>query len=112
MKLSRAVLLLSGTSVALRFELQKPLDSLPVSGVLSPPSSGSDVPAYRDELVSLHKSLVEISSITYNESAVGKFLVDYLTKRDFVAELQSVPPSNASDSDGKPRFNVLARPGP
>ncbi|KAI3316458.1 Zn-dependent exopeptidase [Xylariaceae sp. AK1471] len=110
MKLIGVALLLSSTSIALRFELQKPLDSSPISAVLSPPSPEFDAPAYRSQLVSLHKSLVEISSVTYDENAVGKFLVDYLTERHFVAELQSVPPSNTSDSNGKPRFNVLAWP--
>lgn len=98
MKLAGAALLLSSTSIAFRLEPQARLES--------------DVPTYRRELVSLHKSLVEISSVTYTENAVGQFLVDYLTERDFVAELQFLPPSNTSDSDNKPRFNVLAWPGP
>ncbi|TRX98075.1 hypothetical protein FHL15_001285 [Xylaria flabelliformis] len=94
MKLAGAALLLSSTSTALL---------------------ESSAPTYRRELVSLHKSLVEISSITYNENAVGQFLVDYLTEQDFVAELEFLPPSNASnafDSAKRPRFNVLAWPGP
>ncbi|KAI0466947.1 hypothetical protein F4859DRAFT_282069 [Xylaria cf. heliscus] len=97
MKLSGAALLLSSTSAAFRLEPRPRLES--------------GAPAYRRELVSLHKSLVEISSVTYTENAVGQFLVDYLTERDFVAELEFLPPSNTSDGE-KPRFNVLAWPGP
>ncbi|KAI1746991.1 hypothetical protein F4782DRAFT_453508 [Xylaria castorea] len=97
MKLAGAALLLSSTSTAFRLDPQAPL--------------GSNAPTYRRELVSLHKSLVEISSVTYTENAVGQFLVDYLTERNFVADLEFLPPSNTSDSE-KPRFNVLAWPGP
>ncbi|KAI8950524.1 hypothetical protein F4801DRAFT_343690 [Xylaria longipes] len=98
MKLAGAALLLSSTSIAFRLAPQVPLEP--------------DAPAYRRELVSLHKSLVEISSVTYTENAVGQFLVDYLTERDFVAWLEFLPPSNTSDGDDKPRFNVLAWKGP
>ncbi|KAI0872000.1 Zn-dependent exopeptidase [Hypoxylon argillaceum] len=114
MKLSGAALLLSGTSLAFHSEPQTPLDApLPAA---AESSSSSSAPSYRDELVSLHKSLVEISSVTYSENAVGRFLVEYLTARDFIAELQCLPPSNDASGgghgDGKPRFNVLAWPGP
>lgn len=103
MKLLNAALLLSSASASRLSQ-----------GHSSPESSA---PSYRAELVSLHQSLVEIASVTYAENAVGSFLVDYLTARNFVAKLQFLPPSNASDSDsapdgGKPRFNVLAWPGP
>lgn len=87
--LAGITLLLSSTSVA------SPLD---------------DAPSYRSELVSLHKSLVEISSITYNEEEVGKFLANYLHDKGFKAELQSLPPSKDA-GDGKPRFNIVAWPG-
>ncbi|KAI1346300.1 hypothetical protein F5Y01DRAFT_321956 [Xylaria sp. FL0043] len=112
MKVAGVARLLSSASIALGLELQKPLDSSSSS------SSSNNAPSYRSELVSLHKSLVEIASVTYSENAVGNFLVDYLTERDFVAELEFLPPANTtstSDSepgDGKPRFNVLAWPGP
>ncbi|KAI0437365.1 hypothetical protein F4803DRAFT_159724 [Xylaria telfairii] len=98
MKLAGAALLLSSTLTAFGLEAQARLES--------------DAPAYRHDLVSLHKSLVEISSVTFTENAVGQFLVDYLTERDLVAELQFLPPSDAPNSDNKPRFNVLAWPGP
>ncbi|RWA09444.1 hypothetical protein EKO27_g5660 [Xylaria grammica] len=109
----RVASLLSSASIALTLELQAPLGP-----ALSAPFLESDAPSYRGELVSLHKSLVEISSVTYTENAVGSFLVDYLTARNFVSELEFLPPTNASSSsdgdggDGKPRFNVLAWPGP
>ncbi|KAI0545098.1 hypothetical protein F4679DRAFT_488056 [Xylaria curta] len=97
MKLVGAALLLSSTSTAL---------------LESSASASASAPSYRRELVSLHQSLVEISSITYDENAVGQFLVDYLTERDFVAELEFLPPADVDSSAKRPRFNVLAWPGP
>ncbi|OCK79362.1 Zn-dependent exopeptidase [Lepidopterella palustris CBS 459.81] len=54
------------------------------------------------ELLSLHRSLVEIQSITGNEHEVGKWLASYLESKNLTVELQQV------DSN---RFNVLAYPG-
>ncbi|KAI1173649.1 hypothetical protein F4777DRAFT_430692 [Nemania sp. FL0916] len=104
MKLAGTALLLSlsGAS-ALGAGAQKPLEA----------TSESKAPSYRDDLVSLHKSLVEISSVSYSENAVGTFVVDYLTARGFIAELEFLPPAEGDGpGDGKPRFNVLAWPGP
>ncbi|GAP92064.2 putative acetylornithine deacetylase [Rosellinia necatrix] len=107
--LGGAALLLSTAAVASRAELRTP----PGSGLPVPVASSDDAPPYRDELVSLHKSLVEIASVTYSENEVGNFLVDYLTKRDFTAKLEFLPPSSTPDGAGdkKPRFNVVAWPG-
>ncbi|KAI1184651.1 Zn-dependent exopeptidase [Nemania serpens] len=92
------------------------LSSASASRIGRSSESEPEAPSYRAELVSLHQSLVETASVTYAENAVGSFLVDYLTARDFVAKLQFLPPSNASNGEGegdsKPRFNVLAWPGP
>ena len=40
-------------------------------------------PPYRPQLVLLHRSLVEVESITRNEFSVGNFLDEYLSKRGF-----------------------------
>lgn len=66
-------------------------------------------PAWRESLLSLHRSLVEISSVTGTEGEVGKFLVDYLNSKGYVAIPQFVPPRN--DTNG-PRYNVLASKAP
>ncbi|KAI1074533.1 hypothetical protein F5B20DRAFT_563119 [Whalleya microplaca] len=132
MKLSSlSLLLLSSSGAVTASELQKPLhlqpasDSFPASTTSdSRLSSNADTeaPPYRDELVSLHKSLVEISSISLDENEVGKFLIEYLTSHGFVAKAQYLPPANTSHSSSssssnaadepppKPRFNVLAWP--
>ncbi|KAI8628078.1 Zn-dependent exopeptidase [Xylariaceae sp. FL1651] len=114
MRFTRCALLLLSSSGAFGLEHQKPLQSSSDSTTLSPSLPEHNGPAYREDLVSLHKSLVEISSITGNENEVGNFLVNYLTERHFVAQLEFLPPSIVSDDDepAKPRFNVLAWPGP
>ncbi|KAF2864798.1 hypothetical protein BDV95DRAFT_508538 [Massariosphaeria phaeospora] len=61
-------------------------------------------PSYRDKLLSFHKSIVEIPSISGTEPAVGNFLIDYLTEQGLATERQFLPSSN--------RFNVLAWPQP
>lgn len=70
----------------------------------------ASAPPYRDSLLSLHKSLVSIESITGNENEVGRWLVDYLVGRGYAAELQFVAPSDGTP-EGKERFNVVAWPG-
>ena len=74
-------------------------------------SSASNAPPYRDDLLSLHKSLVEIPSISGTENKVGSFLIEYLTKRGYVAQLQFLPPA-VNTPKGAERFNVLAWQGP
>ncbi|POR34939.1 Peptidase M20 domain-containing protein [Tolypocladium paradoxum] len=89
---------------------QRPLSNL------SRPQRSADAPAYREELLGLHKSLVSIESITGNENEVGAFLVDYLTTKGYTADLQFVAPRGGTP-EGRERFNVLAwhggqRPNP
>ncbi|KAI1761914.1 Zn-dependent exopeptidase [Hypoxylon sp. FL1150] len=113
MKLSYFPVLLLGSSQALGSDFQEPLGvaQASISISISSTSPSHTPPSYRDELVSLHKSLVEISSISGDENEVGNFLVDYLTARGFVVQLEFLPPTNESDPT-KPRFNVVAWPGP
>ncbi|UNI17115.1 Acetylornithine deacetylase [Purpureocillium takamizusanense] len=70
----------------------------------------STPPPYRDALLSLHKSLVSIESITGNENGVGRWLVDYLVARGYTAELQFVAPGGGDDGNEKERFNIVAWP--
>ncbi|OLN87396.1 Peptidase M20 domain-containing protein-like protein 2 [Colletotrichum chlorophyti] len=96
-------------SLAAASRIQQPLGpgfspSTPHGPATAPSSS---TPSWRDDLISLHRSLIEIPSISGNESAAGKFLVDYLTGRGYVSSLQFLPPRD-NNTDGTPRFNVLA----
>ncbi len=93
-------------------EQQHPIgDSPSLSPPSDSPSAASKAPAYRHDLLSLHKSLVEIPSVSGTENRVGSFLIEYLTERDYVAQLQFLPPA-PNTPDGAERFNVLAWPGP
>lgn len=65
-----------------------------------------NAPPYREALLLLHQSLVEIPSTTNNEAQVGDFLINYLSEKGFAVERQHIPSSN----DTVPRFNVLAWP--
>ncbi|GAB1317397.1 Peptidase M20 dimerization domain-containing protein [Madurella fahalii] len=61
-----------------------------------------DAPSYRQSLLSLHKDLVQIPSISGTERDAAVFLESYLTKYGYTVELQQLP----SES----RYNVLAFP--
>ncbi|KAK3940888.1 hypothetical protein QBC46DRAFT_384047 [Diplogelasinospora grovesii] len=71
----------------------------------APPAS-----SYRDDLLSLHRSLVEIPSISGSEQDVGIFLKGYLTERGYTVELQYLPPSEKKNTGDEQQFNVLAWP--
>ena len=78
---------------------------------LAPVQRLDEVYSNHEPLLSLHKKLVEIESITGNEHDVGVYLHNYLSEHNFTVERQSV--STASDdlvsrkSKEKPRFNIL-----
>lgn len=62
-------------------------------------------------LLSLHRSLCEIESISNSEQAVAKFLIEYLESKNFTVEKQEVPFDDESDGDPQnPRFNIFAYP--
>ncbi|KAK3400503.1 hypothetical protein B0T20DRAFT_459403 [Sordaria brevicollis] len=99
----------------------------PFAGVVDDSSSSTSSPVhttndphvqytYRKDLLSLHKSLVEIPSISKTEQEVGKFLLDYLRNNlGYVAKAQFLESSSSSssgddDDHSQGRFNVLAWP--
>lgn len=63
-------------------------------------------------LLSLHRSICEIESISNSEQAVGNFLADYLESRNFTVVKQEVPLDDGEgNGDSKnQRFNVFAYP--
>ncbi|KXG45333.1 Peptidase M20 [Penicillium griseofulvum] len=60
-------------------------------------------------LLSLHRDLVKISSISGNEHDVGLFVAQYLEARDFTVVKQEVPPVKGQE-DAKTRYNIYAIP--
>jgi len=67
-----------------------------------------------DPLLSLHRDLVEIESISGNEHDVGVFLAKYLESKDFTVVKQEVSPVKKKDGGDtaapKPRYNIYAYP--
>lgn len=73
-----------------------------------------DVPSYRARLLSLHRLLVEVESVTGNETTAGHVLEQWLEHNGFVCSRQVLPPWRPAD-DGQAdaaaeRYNVLAWP--
>ncbi|KAF1815402.1 Zn-dependent exopeptidase [Eremomyces bilateralis CBS 781.70] len=84
--------------------VQLPLKPMVNQAPMAIPGTAKDSPLAeetRKELWGLHKSLVNIESITENENEVAKWLESYLQQRGLKTELQEVSPD---------RFNVLAYP--
>ncbi|GAO20049.1 hypothetical protein UVI_02049420 [Ustilaginoidea virens] len=93
---------------ALCYQDQNPLLGADAGKLVS--SHGHDYPpSYRNELLRLHKDLISIPSITGDENNVGRFIVGYLTKSGYNAQLQSV--AEEGSPKGKERFNILAWKG-
>ena len=60
-------------------------------------------------LLTLHRALCEVESITNDENAVGQLLVSYLEAHNFTVTAQQVP-QPASSKTKKPRYNIFALP--
>ncbi|KAL2019355.1 hypothetical protein VTK56DRAFT_9735 [Thermocarpiscus australiensis] len=101
---------------------QQPLADLPIPLVPGPkrPASLDDAPPYRQRLLSLHRDLVEIPSISGAEGNAALFLSRQLVNLNYTVKLQRLPsppegsassPSTAAADRHGPRYNVLAWPG-
>ncbi|EAQ83119.1 hypothetical protein CHGG_10937 [Chaetomium globosum CBS 148.51] len=111
---TRPLLLLSTLSVApSAFSSdteQQPLaqyqNSLPDN--LQPVPNYDDVPSYRNSLLSLHRALVNVPSISGTEGDAALLLEKVLTELNYTVSLQPLPSTSTTD---QPRYNVLAWPG-
>src|SRR5271170_1632532 len=59
------------------------------------------------DAIQLTRRLIDIESITYNEGAVGQFLVEFLSSRGFSIETMAVEPDRLDRCPE--RFNIYAR---
>lgn len=89
--------------------LQEPLGTWDIVSAPANSESATKAPSYRDDLLALHKHLIEISSVTGTEHDVGNFLADYFTSKSWHYEIEYVAPKN-NTPEGKDRFNVVAWP--
>lgn len=58
-------------------------------------------------LLSFHREIVEIDSVTGNEHDVGDYIVQYLENQSFTVVKQELP---SESNNTKPRFNIYAYP--
>lgn len=76
--------------------------------------SSLDKAISKDPLLSFHRDLVEIESVSGNEHNVGVFLTQYLEAKNFTVVKQEVPPVDKKhdvDSEAsQPRYNIYAHP--
>ncbi|RMZ81972.1 hypothetical protein DV737_g2263, partial [Chaetothyriales sp. CBS 132003] len=105
MKVSAATLLVGaaavrGSSALFSWRNQQTLS-------ISPQHKLSDV-INSSPLLSLHRALSEIPSVTGDEENIGEFLKSFLEAHNFTVTRQNVPLENSS----KPRYNIFAVPDP
>ncbi|KAK4201675.1 hypothetical protein QBC40DRAFT_51463 [Triangularia verruculosa] len=72
------------------------------------PTPHTDEPSYRQDLLDLHKSLVDIPSLSGAEEDAALFLQKYLGEQNYAVELQPIPAGLHGGSNA--RYNVLAWP--
>ncbi|OJJ47466.1 hypothetical protein ASPZODRAFT_141058 [Penicilliopsis zonata CBS 506.65] len=82
----------------------------PLGGVSPSPGSyrgGLNKVISESALLSFHRDIVEIASVTGDEHDVGEFIVRFLQEKNFTVTKQTVTPETASQ---KERFNIYAYP--
>lgn len=97
---------------------QQPLGDSSLPSYVPVPHNGQEsleTVISKDPLLSFHRNLVEIESISGNEHDVGVFLAEYLEARNFTVIKQKVPPVDKkedlnTESSSKTRYNIYAYP--
>lgn len=102
-----AVTAITLSQPALCLQPQDRLSNTANIAVTTSTTTATDAPSYRQDLLNLHKNLVDIHSISGDEGKVGQFLVDYLNGKGFTTDVQFVP-AREGTPEGNKRFNVLA----
>ena len=74
------------------------------------PDHAYNAPPYRNSLLSLHRALINVPSISGTEGDAALLLEKTLTSLNYTVSLQPLP-SDPSDPNPQPRYNVLAWPG-
>ncbi|KAJ5583930.1 hypothetical protein N7450_006594 [Penicillium hetheringtonii] len=78
-----------------------------------PEKSSIDEIISNDPLLSFHRDLVEIESISGNEHDIGLFVAEYLESKNFTVIKQEVEPVKKDQDDLEPlkqRYNIYAYP--
>uniref|UniRef100_A0A8H7K5C7 Peptidase M20 dimerisation domain-containing protein n=1 Tax=Bionectria ochroleuca TaxID=29856 RepID=A0A8H7K5C7_BIOOC len=77
--------------------------------ITSSTSSNEEAPAFREELLSLHKWLVETSSVSGLEYTISNSVHDYFLHKGWASVTTGVPPRDNTPSN-EPRADVVAWP--
>ncbi|KAJ5789399.1 uncharacterized protein N7518_006410 [Penicillium psychrosexuale] len=112
MKLSSylaAAAIISGVQASPHPALQQQLLGVPSSSQPSYSQAGLDDIISSSPLLSFHRDLVEIESLSGNEHDVGLFVAQFLEARNFTVVKQEVPPVKDQEKT-KTRYNIYAVP--
>ncbi|PGH30399.1 acetylornithine deacetylase [[Emmonsia] crescens] len=114
MKLSHLAAVLSAQIVApvtAAYMYQDIISANTLRGTLPPKAQNEDLDKIVSDspLLSLHRTICEIKSISNHESAVGEALIKYLGEHGFTTEKQIVPVDEDDDSTDE-RYNIWAYP--
>ena len=95
---------------------QQPLDIAPSEEPQSAHYGSSSVEDVikSSPLLSFHRDIIRIESISNNEHEIGVFVADFLESKNFTVVKQEVPPMKRKQDDEngppKPRYNIFAYP--
>ncbi|KAK5212358.1 hypothetical protein LTR41_002600 [Exophiala xenobiotica] len=101
-----ALLPFCASNALIPVEGQQPIQS-PASDATSHEKLSDVIAA--SPLLSLHRAICEIESVSNDELAVGKLIISILEAHNLTVKTQNVPPPHATNSS-KPRYNIYAYP--
>ena len=102
-------ILTAGVAAAAAFPLHPASPQSPLGSTMSSSSHhGLQDIVNASPLLSFHRDIVQIESITGNEHNVGEFIARFLEAHDFTVVKQVIP--SAANNDSSNRFNVYAYP--
>ncbi|KAJ5501423.1 Peptidase M20 [Penicillium expansum] len=94
--------------VALASESQQPLIAKVTHDNAKSPSVNLDAIINESPLLSFHRDIVQIPSISEHEETVGNFLLDFIRSHNLTVEKQIVTPGSDTEQE---RFNIYAYTG-
>ncbi|KGO68526.1 Peptidase M20 [Penicillium italicum] len=94
--------------VVLASEPQQPLIGKVTHDTVKSPSVDLDAIINESPLLSFHRDIVQIPSISEHEESVGNFLLDFIRSHNLTVEKQIVTPGSDTEEE---RFNVYAYNG-
>ncbi|CAI7666525.1 unnamed protein product [Penicillium crustosum] len=96
------------TRLALTSEFQQPLIGQVTDDNVKSPSVNLEAIINASALLSFHRDIVQIPSISENEKNVGNYLLDFIRSHNLTVEKQIVTPGSETEQE---RFNIYAYTG-